>query len=270
MAKVSDITEFIENIAPLRLAESWDPVGLQIGDPQQTIEKVMLCLDMTTSSLIKAVENDIDLVVTHHPLIFSPIPSVRADNRNQKLIYELIRNNISVYSAHTNLDASAGGVADSLALSLDLDTVEWKIVVASEDSSDKAAVTTGHGRFAELQKPIGFGVLRQRIISRLGSSGCRINIDSDKSVRRVAVFPGSFDESWIDRIIELGIDTIVTGECKHHVSISLAQSGISLLEAGHDVTERVVLEPLAAKLKDKFRQICFVVDSGLDYNKMAF
>lgn len=283
MTKVSDITDFIEKIAPLRLAEDWDPVGLQIGDPQQPVKNVLICIDMTTS-LIKLSENiGIDLVITHHPLIFSPLQTVRADNRNQSLIYQLIRNNISVYSAHTNLDAAAGGVADSLAFSLELETKGWHTVMPLAGSNEVAEKnitekiihetegdTPGHGRYAVLDRPISFNRLRQIVIQKLGSSGCRINTDHDKEVEKIAVFPGSFDESWIDRIVELGIDTIITGECKHHVSIALAQIGVSLLEAGHDVTERVVLLPLADRLRENFKQISFVVDTGLDYNKMAF
>ncbi len=269
MPTIAEIVRKIEAMAPPALAESWDPVGLQTGSMDTEIISVLLCLDITGSAIARAKANRAELIVTHHPLIFSPVKAVRADIPEQQLLYDLIRHKIAVYSAHTNLDAAPGGVADCLAQTLNLDADTWQTVFPQKNDLTGFA-EAGHGRYADLYQPIKLSRLRKIAIEQLGSPGCRINTDSDPMVSRVAVFPGSFSEEWISDLDLLDIDTVITGEAKHNIAIALANRGIAVIDAGHDVTERVVLKPLAERLKSEFPQISFTVDMGLDYNKVAF
>lgn len=269
MPTIAEVVRKIEAIAPAALAESWDPVGLQTGSLETEITAALLCLDITSSAIARAKAARAELIITHHPLIFVPVKTVRADIPEQQLLYDLIRHKIAVFSAHTNLDAAPGGVADSLALALDLETDKWQTVFP-QNIEIAGFADAGHGRYADLYQPIKLSEIRQIVVEKLGSPGCRINTDSNPMVSRVAVFPGSFSEEWISDLDLLDIDTVITGEAKHNVALALANRGIALIDAGHDVTERVVLKPLAERLKNDFPQMSFTVDIGLDYNKVAF
>lgn len=269
MATIAEIVHKIELLAPPVLAENWDPIGLQTGSMDTDVEAVLLCLDITGSAIARAKAARAELIITHHPMIFTPVKTVRADIPEQQLLYDLIRHKIAVYSAHTNLDATSGGVADCLAAVLDLETDNWQTVFPlPNDPSGLSGA--GHGRYADLYQPMKLSTVREIVIQRLESPGCRLNTDSNPMVSRVAVFPGSFSEEWVADLDLLDIDTIITGEVKHNVAIALANRGIAVIDAGHDVTERVVLTPLSERLKKEFPQMSFTVDMGLDYNKVAF
>jgi len=124
-AKISEIASIIEEIAPIRLAEDWDNVGLIIGDYNQDIKKILLALDITSEVVNEAEQLKVDLIITHHPLIFSPIKKITQDSYITKIAIELIKNNISVYTAHTNLDKSPRGTSYSLANLLGLQNLSY-------------------------------------------------------------------------------------------------------------------------------------------------
>ena len=113
--KVKDIAKYIEEWCPKSLAEEWDNVGLIIGNPEQEVKKVMVALDAIEEVIDEAIEKNVDLIVTHHPLLIKPINRISTDFTTGKLIHKLIKNNISLYSAHTNLDIAEGGINDILA-----------------------------------------------------------------------------------------------------------------------------------------------------------
>lgn len=110
-----DIAELIESRAPLKLSEEWDNVGLLLGSFEQEVKRIMVCVDVTSKIADEAVEKGIDLIVSHHPLIFKGLKRINKEDPKGKVIYRLIKNDISVYSAHTNMDVAHGGVNDQLA-----------------------------------------------------------------------------------------------------------------------------------------------------------
>jgi len=118
------IAKIIESIAPLKTAESWDNVGFQIGNKHLEIDRIMVALEVTPNVLQEAIEKNIDLILTHHPLIFSKIDKLTSDNPIQKMIIDMIRNNINLYVAHTNLDASKKGTNRYLSDLLNLKRIE--------------------------------------------------------------------------------------------------------------------------------------------------
>ncbi|RBP68891.1 dinuclear metal center YbgI/SA1388 family protein [Alkalibaculum bacchi] len=122
--KCQQIIQFIEELAPRKLAESWDNVGLMIGSPNMEVNKVLVCLDVNDAVLKEAIENQVDLIVSHHPFLFSPLKNVRWDNYKGRLIKELITREIGVYSAHTNLDISHKGLNYWLANHLEIRNLE--------------------------------------------------------------------------------------------------------------------------------------------------
>ncbi len=119
-AKVSDILGIINKIAPQSLAESWDNVGLQVGDPSSKVTRVMVALDATTSVVDEAISSNCQLLVTHHPLIFKPQKSISTTSPQGSLIHKAIRSGLSIISMHTNYDIAEGGLNDVLAEHLGL------------------------------------------------------------------------------------------------------------------------------------------------------
>ncbi|NCA99041.1 MAG: Nif3-like dinuclear metal center hexameric protein [Clostridia bacterium] len=275
--RLGDLVEQIDQAIPFALAESWDKVGLLLGDPDALVTGVVVTLDVTDRTIELCEVNQANLIVVHHPLIFSPLSTLRADIAEQSLIRTLIQKDIAVLALHTNLDAAAGGTADCLADALDLPeqnrSVFFPVMVenalaAQPLSSD--LTETGHGRVLDLLEPLDSRELKERVRTSLESSGVRQNSDAIALLHRLAVFPGSFDESWVERLLDLEVDAIVTGEIKHHVGLKLALRGIVALDAGHDVSERVVLPNLSHRLSQLAPELAFAVDYGFDYNKVTF
>ncbi len=122
--KCQQIIQFIEELAPRKLAESWDNVGLMVGSPSMEINRVLVCLDVNDEVLKEAIEKDADFIVSHHPFLFSPLKNLRWDNYKGKLMKELITREIGVYSAHTNLDISHKGLNYWLANHLEIKNLQ--------------------------------------------------------------------------------------------------------------------------------------------------
>lgn len=122
--KLQTFMQIVEAIAPKRLAEDWDNVGLLVGNPSKDISRVLIALDIDENVVEEAVAKNCQVILTHHPLIFKPLKAIREDLPTGRLIAELIRHDIAVYAAHTNLDSANGGVNDVIASLLDLQKVE--------------------------------------------------------------------------------------------------------------------------------------------------
>lgn len=120
----SVIINAMEELAPARLTQNWDNTGLLLGDPGQHVSKVLVALDITPEVVEEAIIRRAELIITHHPVIFQPVRNLRKDKPIGQMLFKLIQNNISVYSAHTNLDMARGGVNDTLASLLKLENVQ--------------------------------------------------------------------------------------------------------------------------------------------------
>ncbi len=255
--KVSQVLEVMNQIAPPDLAEAWDSIGMQVGDPDAAVENVLLALDVTGAALDEAAAKSCQLVISHHPLIFEPFPAICYDQPLQKLAAGLIVRRLSLIVAHTNLDAAPGGVADCL-------------LAALIPKPDSILPIGPYGRCADLAEPQKLSTFLHLVKERLGSPGCQLNTDQDRLVKRVAVFPGSFSGGCLDELFAANPDLVLCGDTKHHIGLLLAEKGIAMASAGHDVTERVVLPALQAKLAQALPQIAFAVARDMDYNEVAF
>jgi dinuclear metal center YbgI/SA1388 family protein len=119
-----DILKVIENKYPLSLAEDYDNVGLIIGDPERVVSKVLVCLDINDNTVMEALENQVEMIIAHHPIIFKPIKRIIKNDYTSSLIMKLIKENINVYSLHTNFDNSIDGMSDIIARKLELNSVK--------------------------------------------------------------------------------------------------------------------------------------------------
>lgn len=120
MPKLEELIRVLEEFAPKYLAESWDNVGLMVGSPSSEVRKVLCALDLNEEVIAEAISEGVDCIVTHHPFIFSPMKQLNYDSGQGKMIYQLMKHHISVYSMHTNYDIAEGGLNDYLAEKLEV------------------------------------------------------------------------------------------------------------------------------------------------------
>ncbi|NLJ70205.1 MAG: Nif3-like dinuclear metal center hexameric protein [Clostridiaceae bacterium] len=265
MVKHRDIFEFINEIAPYRDAEEWDPTGPTLGWLDDQTEGAVLSLDLTSDSYRLAKANNCNLIITHHPFIFSPLKQFVAEDFEQSLLLELAARRISVISCHTNLDVAVEGVATSFiqaALNPDSYFKDFKILIPNE-----LKPTVGHGRIVILKENQKLSDLLQQVEYNLKTS-VQVNLDQNLMVNKLAFTPGSFDESWIPQLEQQEVDLLITGEIKHHVGVMLKERKIAMFAAGHGASEQTVIPLLHTKLSNKFFNINFVENPGITYNQL--
>ena len=235
--KVSDVYDAIDAFAPFDAAEKWDNSGLLIGNPDSEAGSILCTLDLDDSALGYAVKNDIKLIVTHHPVMFSGIKRIRTDTAEGRIISTLIKNDISLIAAHTSLDKADRGVSFALAANVGLKDIHR----AEED-------TDGYLRLGTLETPLEGEALRQLAGQRLGDVVRMYG--GEKIIKTVAVCGGAGGEyAYLAK--KLGADAYLTGEMRYHDSQSLALDGFCTLQAGHDASEKPVLRLLADILKQR-------------------
>ncbi|NLM11898.1 MAG: Nif3-like dinuclear metal center hexameric protein [Clostridiaceae bacterium] len=122
--KCKDIISFLEQEAPLWLQENYDNSGLQWGDPESTVQKILVCLDFNRDALKEAIEKQVQLVISHHPILFRPMKSINTGFGKGAMLADCIKNNICVYSSHTNFDIADNGLNEYLAKTLELQSIK--------------------------------------------------------------------------------------------------------------------------------------------------
>ena len=238
MAKAKDILQFIESIAPTELKMDWDNVGLLCGRGDKDVATVLVALDPFPHVCQEAVELGVDLLVTHHPLIFEGLKAVTDQTTVGQAITTLIGHDITAINAHTNLDCAEGGVNDTLAQRLELKDVS---VIGSEHLLRAGRYECSLPDFLEQVK------------TKLGCKGLRY-VDGGKPVSKVAVGGGSCGSA-LPEVIEAGCDTFVTADIKYNQFWDAKAFGINLIDAGHFQTENPVCAVLAEKIQTAFPEL---------------
>lgn len=154
MITMKDIATAIEGQAPLQLQESWDNCGLQVGSMSAPVKRVLTALDVTPEVVAEAIEQHVDAIVAHHPMIFKGIKSINTDTMQGKMIRDLVFHSINVYSAHTNLDVTGGGLNDEVATRLGLQHVQG-LEEIGRDKAYKVAVYVPITHSEKLRKAMG-------------------------------------------------------------------------------------------------------------------
>ncbi|MFH1243416.1 MAG: Nif3-like dinuclear metal center hexameric protein [Pseudomonadota bacterium] len=252
--RLRDILELLEEIAPSRLAAVWDNPGLQVGSYSQEIRKVFLALDPTLRTLRRAQDRDAQLLVTHHPLILKPLSRVDINIYPGEVIFEAVRGEISVVSAHTNLDVARGGINDILAGLLDL-----RDVAVLEEREGEYGV--GLGRIGDLPEPAGLLVVVERVKGILGSRNVNVAGKGGDRIRRLAVVGGS-GGSLVSLAFDRGADLLLTGDVSYHHALEAESLGIALLDAGHFSTEKTAFRVFGKDLGERFQAEGWEVEPG--------
>ncbi len=231
---VKNIYDFIDSIAPFEKQCEWDNSGLLIGNPCREISKIGVVLDITSDAVKYAAERGIELIVSHHPVIFRPVKSFLDGD----VSYMLAANGISAICAHTSLDCASGGVNDVLA-----ETLGFKNPIPLAESGEAAMIRKVVIDETEAD------ALAMLIADRL-STGVQL-ADCGKTIDTVALCGGAGGD-FIHTVAENGCDAYITGEAKHHEFLAAYELGVTLIAAGHFETENPVVAVLANRIKENF------------------
>lgn len=206
---VGEVIAALESAYPPELAAQWDAVGLVCGDPAETVERVLVCVDPVQGTVEEAAELGAQLIVAHHPLLLRGVHGVPADTTKGALIHRMIRSSMGLYCAHTNADAARPGVSDALAGALGV-RVSRPLAVHPDGE-------TGIGRIGELEQPEPFGEFLTRVAAALPATepGVLGAGDPERPIQTVAVAGGAGD-SHLATATEAGVDAYVTADLRHH------------------------------------------------------
>ncbi|MDO4438145.1 MAG: Nif3-like dinuclear metal center hexameric protein [Eubacteriales bacterium] len=250
---VLDIKNEIEKHFPVNYAMDWDNPGLMAGRSDKKVNKIMLALDATAELIDHAVSQDVDMVITHHPLIFRGIKSVNDETAIGNKLLKLIENGISLYSMHTNYDIAPEGMGKAVSKRLDA-----SIISPLEITGDESGSEIGVGFIAELKNKKGTKSLAEEIKEKFGLSGVFF-YDAGKDISRVAVCPGS-GRGMLGHALSNGCDVLITGDMGHHDGIDALDEGISLIDAGHFGLEQVFVEEMCEFIASHFEGIEIIKD----------
>ena len=259
---VLDVVEALDLRYPRDWAESWDRVGLVLGDFAHPVANVLAVVDCVPETVDQALEIGADLIVAHHPLLLKPVSSIAPDTYKGRIIHRLIRSDVALYVAHTNADVANPGVSDALAARLGL--LELRPLVPATGAA--AGEGRGAGRIGALPVPMDLAELTGYAAGRLPatSAGVRSAGEPERMIRTVAVCGGAGD-SFLADARRAGVDAYLCADLRHHpASEHLAGGGPALLDVAHWASERPWLDDVAAWLGDRFRVRVTVSDVDTD------
>lgn len=260
---IADILEHLETFAPPSLAEDWDNVGLLWGDRTQSVDRVMTCLTLTEDVAQEAVEQEVDLVVTHHPLPFRPLKRVTTDSREGRILWQLARAGTAIYSPHTAFDSAAGGINEQLARGLGVASMAPLMM-----SDDQEHSHLGAGRWGRLTSATTLGALNHRVQDLLSIDHTRTVGGDDLVLESLAVACGS-GGSFLESAIAWGADVLVTGEATFHTLLDAQAAGLSVVLTGHYASERFAVERLAESLADQLPE-CQIWASRTEHDPLRW
>ncbi len=218
---VGMLRDLIDGFAPFDTAESYDNVGLLVGRADRAADTVLVAMDATEGVIAEAKSIGAQLLVTHHPLLFSPRRDLREEDREGRLLAELARADLSLIAAHTNFDKAPGGINDALLAALGF---------PGEGGE-------GITRTVALPEPLPLQALAARVQAALGDVVRCFGVPGwEEPVRRLTVCGGAGSDYW-EEALPAGADCFLTGECKLHHALAATQAGVHALSAGHFATE---------------------------------
>lgn len=254
--QIKDVIQLLDAHSPERAACDWDNVGLLVGDAGRGLNGIYVALDATDQVIDHAIEKGANLIVTHHPMIFSGMKRIVADDFTGRRIMRLTEEKISLYAMHTNFDIY--GMAELAAKKMQLSDIEPLDVCGEDDGKPVGIGSVGMvapevilpKRTEESDHSLRLKDYAAFIRDTFGLSCVKVFGNPDAPVCRVAVCPGS-GKSDIDTAIEKGADTYVTGDIDHHSGIDANMKGLSIIDAGHYGIEHIFIEYMTTLLRQK-------------------
>ncbi|MDD4081701.1 MAG: Nif3-like dinuclear metal center hexameric protein [Eubacteriales bacterium] len=244
-ATIQAVYDWIDGIAPFLGQEEFDNAGLQVGRPDNPVAGILLALDTTPDVIAEARERGCDLIISHHPLVFMPLLSLRQDYYVPRVLSLLIQGGIGLIAAHTNLDKSAYSGSMAVMKRLNMQNIRR--------ADDYTLV-------GDLPRAIPMGEVQVLISLSLKSAVLRYG-DAGKEISTLAVAGGAYSEGF-QAARAAGAEAFLTGEVRHHHAVEAADTGIALFEAGHFATEQPMMEELAQGLQSGL--------NALNYNVQVY
>jgi len=216
------IQKLLESLYPTSSAEKWDNVGLQVGTMNKDIEAILISLDLTMEVIMEAKANGVNLIICHHPAIFTPLKTIDSESYLGKMIHSLIKNDITLYVMHTNFDVSSNGMNVILGKKLGLTNVSI---------------------FDVIDEDYGLGVIglieRQRADYLISDIKAEFGIEAVKyignlkdTIEKVAIIGGS-GADYVYQAIEHDVDLFITGDVTYHKALDCKNLGLNVLDIGH-------------------------------------
>lgn len=238
---IRQITDAIERKAPLSLQEGYDNAGLQVGFPDTEVSGILTCLDITEEVIDEAAETGCNLILSHHPLLFSPLSCVSDRSWQQRCVVKALAKGIALYSAHTNLDNARGGVNFKIAEKIGLQKLEWLEKREGQDA--------GSGLIGELPQAEDAEAFIRRVKDLFGVEALRHTAAEGRKIRRVALCGGAGSFLMRNAICSKA-DCFITGEIHYHDFFE--GEGMLLMELGHYESEQYTTQLLREMVLQEF------------------
>ena len=256
--KVKDVTKVIEEFAPLVIQEKWDNSGLCVGSPEASVSSVLFGLDCTPELVDEAIECGADMIVTHHPLIFSGLKKISPDDMVGEAVFKAIKAGISIYAAHTNADKVIAGVSGAMAAKLGLKNVE----ILSEDGEG-----TGLGVVGELPEPMTAQQMLEMVKERFALKTVKASKPVEGEITKVAMCGGS-GGSLISAAKAAGAQLYISGDISYHNFFT--QEGFMLMDIGHYESEIEIVDILFSLVKKNFPTFAVRITQNMHSNPIYY
>ena len=256
--KVRDIIQVIESFAPLSIQEKWDNSGLCIGSQDAEVTSVLIGLDCTPELVDEAIECGADMIVTHHPLIFSGLKKINSEDPVGETVVKAIRAGIAVYAAHTNADKVIEGVSGAMAARLSLTDVE----VLDEDGEG-----TGLGAVGNLPEPMDATEAIAYVKERFGLKVMKASRPLTEKISRVALCGGS-GGSLIGAALRSGAQLYISGDISYHNFFT--PKGFMLMDIGHYESEKEIVDILFSLIKKNFPTFAVRITQNINSNPIYY
>jgi dinuclear metal center YbgI/SA1388 family protein len=270
-AAVSDIIELMDHIAPPCLAEEWDNVGLQVGDRRWTVRRVGVALDAGLEVVNAACRMNVDLLITHHPLIFKPLMAIDCQTPLGTILQKAIQHRLSIYSAHTNLDKSKGGLNDILARRIGLvdctvldeaESHNCGTLKADADNKERLDCSNHHeglGRVGTLPESMALADFALEVKKKLSLGVIKIVGNPGLLVKKIAVCTGS-GSSLLKAFFKSGAQVYISGDLRFHDARDVEAADLAMIDVGHFPSEYLMVESLVKRLAKIISQNRFDVE----------
>ncbi len=241
---VDNIKEILESICPLGLQESWDNSGFQVKCSGTKVNRIMIALEVNQEIINEAIEQNVELIITHHPLLFSAIKKISTGNPFGIYLKLLMENNISVYSMHTNFDSMNGGNNDYFGELLGFEDIRLL------DSN------IGFCRKSYLNEEITIRELVNQVAIKLDIDSKAISIvgDLDRKVSKIAWCTGAGSDFIRNARID-NMEVFITGDVKYHRAQEAKEMGISVIDVGHYGSEKIFIDNAYALIEEKLNEL---------------
>ncbi len=256
--KVKDIINVIEDFAPLKIQEEWDNSGLCVGSPEDEVSSILIALDCTPELVDEAIACGADMIITHHPLIFTGLKKINPEDFVGLAIIKAISAGIAIYSAHTSADKVIKGVSGAMATKLGLKKVEIL---------DDEGEGYGLGVVGELSKELTAEELIALVKEKFSLKTIKVSRPIDEKIKKVAMCGGS-GSSLIPKALSSGAQAYISADMSYHHFFT--QDNFMILDIGHYESEIEIVEVLFSLLKKKFPNFAVRITENIYSNPIFY